>query len=128
MKEINVRIIFDRPITELAASHFIAVLHDDQRHYAIDGVGVAEIIRAQSDVRRAGASLGGKFPDVSARIAFDGDLDTIPAEQFFSSLRGELEFGDLKDGRYEKDGWGMGIAKVVRVESDDVSIAEPGWR
>lgn len=65
---------------------------------------------------------------VHLKIGFDRELSPRLLDGFVEPLRAEMEFGDLRDERFRKSGWGMGRALVVKVrrsEMPDPSEASP---
>lgn len=49
------------------------------------------------------------------RIGLDEKLPEREKERLVGLIAEEMEFGDLRDNRYNKTGWGMGTSRVVKI-------------
>lgn len=62
------------------------------------------------------ATMNTSNEEMVVRIRFDREVDLQEADLFTTIVAGVLEFRGLICGRYSTSGWGIGSAKVIKVE------------
>jgi hypothetical protein len=69
----------------------------------------------------------GEPTTLNVEIRFDREVSEEMQALFAEVLAEELEFRDLRDGRYQKPGWGIATARVVEVRregTDPIRVGE----
>lgn len=100
---------FDKPVAPEKANQFIHLVEEEIKDWPVGRGGIYDCLHSVE-------------PEPTERVRFTvrltGRVDERDARSLHERLKGELEFGDLdkEAQRWRKTGWGMGKARVMKVE------------